>query len=253
MKKKIPAIFGGNTLNIELPTSWSELNQHQLQRIYLYMTTYDIDVYKVAIFCMLSGVKILKNIDETTYLCKVKCSSGKTLRFSLSANTLAEFIAMLDWLDDSGKTPVRLDQIKKHKACDALLHGVAFFKYLLCENYFQGFLESQDEVTIVKIANTLYDADFKSLSPAESLSVVNWFSAIKNMFAERFPNFFKGASSESDSNIDMESIMNAQIRALTGGDVTKEQEIFALDCWRALTELDAKAREAAELNSKLKK
>ena len=41
--------------------------------------------------------------------------------------------------------------------------------------------------------------------------------------------------------------MNVQIRALTGGDVTKEEAVMKMDCWRALTELDAKAREAAEI------
>ena len=41
--------------------------------------------------------------------------------------------------------------------------------------------------------------------------------------------------------------MNAQIRALTKGDVTKEKEILAMDCWRALTELDAQAQEYQEL------
>ena len=40
--------------------------------------------------------------------------------------------------------------------------------------------------------------------------------------------------------------MNAQVRALTDGDVTKEQQVFDTDCWRALTELDQKAREAEE-------
>ena len=46
--------------------------------------------------------------------------------------------------------------------------------------------------------------------------------------------------------------MNNQIRALTEGDVTKENEILALDTWRALTELDAKAREAEEFKLKTK-
>ena len=40
--------------------------------------------------------------------------------------------------------------------------------------------------------------------------------------------------------------VNAQTRALTGGDITKEREVWKLDVWRALTELDAKAREADE-------
>ena len=44
--------------------------------------------------------------------------------------------------------------------------------------------------------------------------------------------------------------MNAQIRALTKGDVTKEQQVLALDTLRALTELDAQAREYEELKKK---
>lgn len=45
--------------------------------------------------------------------------------------------------------------------------------------------------------------------------------------------------------------MNAQIRALTKGDVTKELEILALDTWRALTELNAQAKEYQQLNAQL--
>ena len=44
--------------------------------------------------------------------------------------------------------------------------------------------------------------------------------------------------------------MNAQIRALTGGDITKEKEVMSMDCWRALTELNEKAREQQEFNQK---
>jgi uncharacterized protein YbjQ (UPF0145 family) len=44
--------------------------------------------------------------------------------------------------------------------------------------------------------------------------------------------------------------MNAQIRALTKGDITKEQEILNMDTWRALTELNAQAREYQEITAK---
>ena len=50
--------------------------------------------------------------------------------------------------------------------------------------------------------------------------------------------------------LDMRAVMNAQIRALTGGDVTKEREVLSMDCWRALTELNEKAREQQEFNQK---
>ena len=44
--------------------------------------------------------------------------------------------------------------------------------------------------------------------------------------------------------------MNAQIRALTKGDITKEAEVLKMDVWRALTELDAIAYENQELDRK---
>ncbi len=55
---------------------------------------------------------------------------------------------------------------------------------------------------------------------------------------------------ESGEIPDMRAVMNAQIRALTGGDVTKEREVLSMDCWRALTELNEKAREQQEFNQK---
>ena len=44
--------------------------------------------------------------------------------------------------------------------------------------------------------------------------------------------------------------IDTQIRALTKGDITKESEILALNALRALTELDAQAREYDELQKK---
>ena len=47
--------------------------------------------------------------------------------------------------------------------------------------------------------------------------------------------------------------MLAQVRALTGGDVTKEEAVLNVDTWTALAELDAKAKEAREYSEKYKK
>ena len=45
--------------------------------------------------------------------------------------------------------------------------------------------------------------------------------------------------------------MDAQIRALTKGDITKEKEILSLDTWRALTELNAQAKEYKQINAQI--
>ena len=47
----------------------------------------------------------------------------------------------------------------------------------------------------------------------------------------------------------LQEAMDAQIRALTKGDITKESEILSLDTWRALTELNAQAKEYQELKA----
>ena len=52
---------------------------------------------------------------------------------------------------------------------------------------------------------------------------------------------------------DVIGAMDVQIRALTDGDITKEETIRQLPCWRALTELNEKAREAKEFHEKYDK
>lgn len=47
--------------------------------------------------------------------------------------------------------------------------------------------------------------------------------------------------------------MDSQIRDITKGDITKEAQILRLDTWRALTELNAQAREYKQIQHQLKK
>ncbi len=80
-------------------------------------------------------------------------------------------------------------------------------------------------------------------------SAHSWFTYSKAEFARQFPHFFKPVPN-GGGDTDFLKLVNAQIRALTGGDVTKEKEIEQIPCWRALTELNEKAREAEEFNAK---
>ena len=50
----------------------------------------------------------------------------------------------------------------------------------------------------------------------------------------------------------LRTAMNAQIRVLTGGDITKEEAVLSMDTWRALTELDAKAKEVEDIKRQTK-
>ena len=74
------------------------------------------------------------------------------------------------------------------------------------------------------------------------------------LLAEQWPFFFRKVDAGiEEMDIDLMGAMDAQIRALTEGDITKEETIKRLPCWRALTELNQKAREAKEFHDKYDK
>ena len=172
-------------------------------------------------------------------------------------------LQQLAFLGDFAPKPVRISSLQGASAATADLQGVAFADYLACENYYQGFLHTQSLDCLNNMAHLLYPrlSDKVQLNKAELLSVFYWFASIKANFTRLFPHFFTPiaqeksnllANAESNVGEELRQAMNAQIRALTGGDITKEDAILQMDCWRALTELDAKARETEEMRNQLK-
>lgn len=76
---------------------------------------------------------------------------------------------------------------------------------------------------------------------------------MKQQYTDLFPDLFRqSATTDPDDLPDPRDIMNAEIRALTAGDITKTEAVLSADTLTALTELNAKAREARELERKTK-
>ncbi len=237
----------GSVVDVSLPTSWSELSDNELQLVFNILADTPQGEVPASIFMKLSGAKLKR--DYGTHYSLSFTDGKKKRRATVSAEDLAELIKPLAFVDEPGAVPVRFSHLGsgKAQAVNAQLHGVPFSDYLRLENLYQGFITTHDEKALLKAAAILYPGFRDStLSSAEVLSIVNWLVQLKNLFAAQFPNFFRPAAEASIDAPSMLEIMNSQIRALTGGDVTKEKEVFAIDCWRALTELDAKALEAEE-------
>ena len=97
------------------------------------------------------------------------------------------------------------------------------------------------------------------LSQADRIGIFYWFASLKAMLSRQFHNFLQPVPQDNANLLDSDksqyeiltAAVNAQIRALTKGDVTKEKQVLALDTWRALTELDALAKEYEELNKRV--
>lgn len=252
MPSTIRVSFSDRNLNISLPRGWHELSTNELQMVYRFLTVYDPYVAPVAIFLRFANAKVIREVDNKT-LVSFRISRKISVQSLISDDEMVSFVSHLDWLADPGTIPVRLPKIAGNYAVDAQLHGVSFGDYLRIESLYQGYLQSQDPTALLRLANILYRGrnKIKKLDDVDTICVFNWVAQIKALFADTFKHFFH-SSGEGEAP-DMIEIMNAQIRALTGGDVAKEDQILAIDCWRALTELDAKAREAEELNKQLKK
>lgn len=254
---KIHAIFSGDAIEFTCPKSWEELTRQQLVYI-LYLVNHfpmsSVKTYALARFC---GISPVEKKPREGWVCDVKTNKGKK-RIMMPTAVLASMTHCLDFLDNPERYTVRLDDAGGCFAVHRLLRGVPFQDYLTAENYYQAFLIKKDMAMLDAIGRILY-LDKKGrmkkgvkFSYEERTNILFWWMNVKDEFSRLYPHFFVKAAPGEVGQSDMREAVNAQIRALTGGDVTKEEYILSIDCHRALTELDAKAKEYNELK-KIKK
>lgn len=267
------------SINFIVPQGWHELSDKQLRFVYdLLAKEFSSDEIKTLCLLRWSNTKVIGRNDNGAYLLTKgasrtqsgACSNsaeaqplsgvakkGKIL-FEVTPQTIAELLPHLDWLGSLPTVPVRLSKINRCAALPADFSEVPFETFIICDNLYQGYLQTQDDTLLDQLGATLYgkSIDFK---PYERINIFYWFAALKDFFSHKFPDFFQPTSdAATGGNLlgsaapSVEDAMNAQIRALTKGDVTKEAEVLALDTHRALTELNAQAREYKELNAKIK-
>lgn len=260
---------GTQEFNFKAPSSWAELSEEQLRYVLSVMSIHHdhivIKCYLLARFCGLTVHKYTR----TGWKCSVKCGesdeNGDTKTGKVRERVLyisaAEILSLLknfDFIDKfTNFRPLQRASDVLLTAVDSMLHDVSFYDYLNIEKNYQLFMLNQEDKFLQKMAHLLYRTEDGSadetahFEPYELLGVFIWFSSVKEYFAANFPHFFKPAREGGElRRVDILPAMQAQIRALTDGDVTKQQAVYNADCWAALTELDNKAREAEEFKER---
>lgn len=250
MKRTTHASFSDETrtIDVKVPTSWAEMSQDELLLAYKALASGSPRA-DLLFFMRHARAKVLRWEDGAA-LCRFRCNAGgktRLVRCRVTPEQLAELLEPLAFLSDPGRVPVRLDQWHGARAVNAELHGVSFGNYLRLENLYQGFLASGDEEAVAAMASILYPGiKPRHIDKVFVVNVLQWMVQVKGLFTDLFRDFFKPAG-EAGEEPTMLEVMNSEIRALTGGDVTKEEIILDIDCWRALTELDFKAKEMEEM------
>lgn len=239
------------SINFIVPQGWHELSDKQLRYVYqLLANEFATDEVKTLCLLQWSGTKVIGRQDSGAYLLK----KGKIL-FEVTPLTLAELLPHLEWLGSLPTVPVRISKINRQHALPADFSEVPFETFIICDNLYQGYLQTQNDELLDQLGATLYGKSM-TFKPYERINIFYWFAALKDTFSRKFPDFFQPINAATGGNLlgssasSVEDAVNAQIRALTKGDVTKEAEVLALDTHRALTELNAQAREYKELNAK---
>lgn len=258
-QKKTDASFsvdenGQTHLALTLPTAWERLSQEQLNYICVLMAN-GVQMQELKHYCFLhfAGFRVVSRWGDN-WIIRIRQGWFKKRDFFFSAEELARItMRYLGWMDVQPTALIRLVRHKKFHAVNAQLHGITFNVFLSLENLWQGYIYTKDNKLVDRMVRMLY-RDNKG-NPIDVIpekirvSAILWFGAFKTFCYEHWPNLYSHSVSSDGSSsgpVDVESITNMQIRALTGGDITKEKEVLAMDVWRALTELDAKAADAKE-------
>lgn len=266
-----PSSSQANELRLTAPTKWGDLTQAQLRYVFTMLSTFGdrntdtVKTYMLMRFCHIKPV----GLRPEGYKCVVTEGKAKRVVY-LQTWQVASFISQFDFIDRPEECCVRLDSIGALRPVDTLLHGVRFFDYSRAETCYQGFLLSRDLEALDSLIQILYeepkdDEDTQNphgssphpggleggFTDAQRLCVFYWFTHVRSVLNREFRHLFRPSSGSGDC--DRLEAVNAQIRILTDGDITKEQQVLDSDCWRALTELDAKAKEAADMKREMAK
>ena len=242
-----------DTINLTLPSSWSELTQEQLRSVYVLMARYgnaEVAWQRVAASYVLkwNDIRIISPYGSN-WLIRVEGHE-----YVMDTQEFAQVCRTLEWIKDIPASPVRLDVIDGAPAMPPdPTYDLTLEQWMACENLYLGYQYTQDPAHLRSMAAMLYRKENICLTPSEEISIFYWWSSVKQMVSAMFPHFFKPAPVKADDIPDADTVrrsVDAQIRALTKGDITKEEQILSMPAIRALTELDAQAREYEELNRK---
>ena len=247
-----------NTLDVTIPTSWEELTDSQLKMFYRVMAAgIDTMTAKVRIAFTGSGLALIGQLQDMSGWLVGRQEGKKKQVYKLTTLQVAQMVERLRFLDEMPAMPVRPAKIARRKAVAADFEGVPFQDFLFVESCYQGYLKTENPSFLDEMTNALLNCR-RRLSNEERMAVFFWVTGLKQYLAVRYPDLFKPADEAADGNLlgapnpadKVGDSINAMLRALTGGDPTKEELVLALDTHRALTELDAQARESAEISRK---
>jgi hypothetical protein len=256
-------------MKLNIPTDWSALSEKQLSDVFNYLVRTNkslsmVTYYSEQDFKFQSWAATAANLLFKWNKCEVICrysakdKEGYLVSCQGKEHRIDKFdifsaVEKMSWLNEIPSEPIRLSRVDGANAVIAdLSEDFSFESWLICENLWQGYQITQNQDLLQQMAAQLYRKADINCTDAQLIGVFYWWASVKGKMKRTFPFFFKDAQTTDaqPSYDDLRQSMDAQLRAITKGDPTKEREVLNLDAWRVLTELNAQAKEYEELNKK---
>ena len=248
-ERKTPPI----SFNVALPTAWEELTQEQLRIVFRLMATGAAGAALTAkAFLIFAG---LKPEGEDIY----RNRAGFLMK--IGVNQIAAAAMRLDFLTKMPTAAMRLDRAEDGTPCKtgADFEDATFGDFLHTDGLFLMYLNNPgaNADLLVEIAIMLYPGitDAAAASPLMNANIIIWLSGLKKQLAGMYPYLFAAPAAAGYEETPEETAARSRratlsmIRALTGGDITKENDILQTAAHSALNELNEKAREAKEFEA----
>ena len=179
----------------------------------------------------------------------------------IGVRQIAAAAMRLDFLTKMPTAAVRLDRAEDGTPCKtgADFEDATFGEFLHTDGLFLMYLNNPgaNADRLSEIAIMLYPGitDAAAASPLMNANIIIWLSGLKKKLAGMYPYLFAAPAATGYEETAEEVAARSRratlsmIRALTGGDITKENDILHTAAHSALNELNEKAREAKELEA----
>lgn len=175
--------------------------------------------------------------------------------YQLNADIAGIALECIRWVHEVAplKALSGLVSVVHKSARDIRLSDCRFGEFISADSVYCGYISTNKAELAGRLVRFLWPGMKRKIRPWMRPAAVIWFSALKEYLAGAFTSLYAKpdptdifASSAASPAAVKESV-NAQIRALTKGDITLEEKVLSAPMYRALTELDQLAKEYKEL------
>jgi len=240
-------------IDINTKKSWNDLSVKEILQVSsLWLQGNSEQAFLLKAFMLLHGLSPVNReleVDANTkwYWMKAK---GRRKPFLVDVDALTASAQQMSFLKDA--TEMKAIPFRWYRSPHSRLYNLNVWQYITAENYYMAYVMTKDTKHLCHLAAAIYlpywrkfndkhlnrrAQHFAKQKPEVIHAIFLFYSGARHYIKKRFPHIFKEVATGDSSQADSKKL-TAIIRALNGGDVTKNPTIYRTPLIEALEQLD---------------